>query len=70
MSKDNKEIMRLISIYKDTAKEGGSLFNKIKLYFVRRKIDKLISKLAQAQADLIYKQTVNFYKDIVNSNLK
>lgn len=70
MSKDNKEIMKLISIYKDTAKEGRSLISKIKLYFVRRKIDKLISKLAQAQADLIYKQTVNFYKDIVNSNLK
>ena len=70
MSKNNKEIMKLISIYKDTAKEGRSLISKIKLYFVRRKIDKLISKLAQAQADLIYKQTVNFYKDIVNSNLK
>lgn len=70
MGKDNKEIMKLISIYKDTAKEGRSLISKIKLYFVRRKIDKLISKLAQAQADLIYKQTVNFYKDIVNSNLK
>jgi hypothetical protein len=70
MSKDNKEVMKLISIYKDTAKEGRNLFNKIRLYFVRRKIDKLISKLAQAQANLIYKQTVNFYKDIVNSNLK
>jgi hypothetical protein len=70
MGKDNKEIMKLITIYKDTAKEGRGLINKVRLYFVRRKIDKLISKLAQAQANLIYKQTVNFYKDIVNSNLK
>ena len=70
MGKDNKEIMKLITRYKDTAKEGRGLINRIRLYFVRRKIDKLISKLAQAQANLIYKQTVNFYKDIVNSNLK
>lgn len=71
MSIYTKELMGLITKYAALTNENKfSISNRVKKHFVKAKINNIVNKIAQNQANLIFKQTVELYKEIINSNIK
>lgn len=64
-----KELQTLIFKKKELL-SSRSLTNKIKIYFLNKKMKKIIKKLAQKQADIIYRQTYELYDTMIKANFK
>lgn len=64
-----KELQTLIFKKKELL-SSRSLTNTIKIYFLNKKMKKIIKKLAQKQADIIYRQTYELYDTMIKANFK
>ena len=50
-------------------KQPNTFRNRRKVRKVRKEINKMIKTAAKLQANLVYKQTVDLYQNILTSNL-
>jgi len=67
---NNKLFLNYVRELHDLQDEEKTLLNRWHVYKLRRKIKKMMKKAAQKQAEIIYKQTINLYEEILTSNLK
>lgn len=70
MFMNNKAFLHKINDIKDLQYDRGAKFKRIRLFFLKRGLRKMVHQAAQIQAKAMYKQTCNFYEDIIDSNLK
>lgn len=66
---DNKTFFRYTKELKELLKQPNTFRNRRKVRKVRKEINKMIKAAAKLQANLVYKQTVDLYQNILTSNL-
>lgn len=66
---DNKTFFRYTKELKELLKQSNTFRNRRKVRKVRKEINKMIKTAAKLQANLVYKQTVDLYQNILTSNL-
>lgn len=66
---DNKTFFRYTKELKGLLKQPNTFRNRRKVRKVRKEINKMIKAAAKLQANLVYKQTVDLYQNILTSNL-
>ena len=66
---DNKTFFRYAKELKELLKQPNTFRNRRKIRKVRKEINRMIKTAAKLQANLVYKQTVDLYQNILTSNL-
>lgn len=66
---DNKTFFSYTKELKELLKQPNTFRNRRKVRKVRKEINKMIKTAAKLQANLVYKQTVELYQNILTSNL-
>ena len=66
---DNKTFFHYTKELKELLKQPNTFRNRRKVRKVRKEINKMIKTAARLQANLVYKQTVDLYQNILTSNL-
>lgn len=66
---DNKTFFHYTEELKELLKQPNTFRNRRKVRKVRKEINKMIKTAAKLQANLVYKQTVDLYQNILTSNL-
>lgn len=66
---DNKMFFNYIKELNKISKQPKTFRNRLKARRVKKDINKMIKAAAKAQANIVYKQTVELYQNILTSNL-
>lgn len=67
---NNKEFFNLIKRLKKYDDAPYTLRNRLKVWSIKRQINKMIKRAARQQAEIAYSQTVKVFNDILNKNLE
>lgn len=67
---NNKEFFNLIKRLKKYDDAPYTLRNRLKVWSIKRQINKMIKQAARQQAEVAYNQTVKVFNDILNKNLE
>lgn len=67
---NNKEFFNLVKSLKKYDDAPYTLRNRLKVWSIKRQINRLIKQAARAQAEVAYNQTVKVFNDILDKNLE